>query len=391
MTSFTRRDISVRKLATGHELTIPVFEFKGTGNGQKAYFQASMHGAELQGNAVIFELIQYFTKNPPLGDVTLVPHANPYGMNHKSGEYTQGRFDPTTGDNWNRKYFDLIDSPLSRLKIDSFLQAQSESQMDWKSVRSQFKILLLDALKQHQITIKARGGGYGELLALQLQILASEADLVLDLHTASRSVPYVYSPEYALESAAKLGMKYILSIPRVFSGALDEAIFFPWWHLFDRIKKSKPGVDLPAQLDVEAFTLELGQDEAISKEEAKKTSYGIIQYLAHKWNLPASKASNPTSQASICELKNFRTVFTQAGGLVEFLAPVGEILKKGQPLARILNLDALRHAHDIKSAESLIILEEDCIPIVYNRTASLHEGMELAKVFVQSKIGTDRN
>ena len=50
------------------------------------------------------KVVYYFIENPPEGNVTIVPIANPYGLNCKLGEYTLGRFDPVTGDNWNSNY-----------------------------------------------------------------------------------------------------------------------------------------------------------------------------------------------------------------------------------------------------------------------------------------------
>ncbi|AHH47205.1 hypothetical protein X557_06480 [Francisella tularensis subsp. holarctica PHIT-FT049] len=41
--------------------------------------QASMHASELQGNAVMIELLEYFKKYQPKGDVYLIPQCNPIG------------------------------------------------------------------------------------------------------------------------------------------------------------------------------------------------------------------------------------------------------------------------------------------------------------------------
>jgi hypothetical protein len=52
------------------------------------YIQANMHGAEVQGNAVIFQLLELLKNIELKGSITLVPYANPVGCNHKNGEYT---------------------------------------------------------------------------------------------------------------------------------------------------------------------------------------------------------------------------------------------------------------------------------------------------------------
>ena len=69
---------------------------------------------------------------------------------------------------------------------------------------------------------------YHKKLALQLQALAVSADIVLDLHCDTLSVPHVYSPTYAMNSVVHLGIPFAIEIPHTFAGALDEAIFCPW-------------------------------------------------------------------------------------------------------------------------------------------------------------------
>ena len=63
MAAFTREDIKVRQLISGQDLEVPVFRFQGEGKGPDVYIQANIHGAEIQGNAAIYELLKYFQKN----------------------------------------------------------------------------------------------------------------------------------------------------------------------------------------------------------------------------------------------------------------------------------------------------------------------------------------
>ena len=96
----------VGEMASGAQLTVPVYRIKGKNSlAPTVYIQANMHGAEVQGNAVIFQLLEILKNSQVDGDITLVPYANPVGCNHKNGEYTLGRFDPITGVNWNRMYY----------------------------------------------------------------------------------------------------------------------------------------------------------------------------------------------------------------------------------------------------------------------------------------------
>ena len=106
MTNIFKKDLMhVGEMASGVKLTVPVYSYKPEAStAPNVYIQANMHGAEVQGNAVIFQLLELLKYCEIEANITLVPYANPIGCNHKNGEYTLGRFDPITGENWNRMY-----------------------------------------------------------------------------------------------------------------------------------------------------------------------------------------------------------------------------------------------------------------------------------------------
>ena len=59
MNVFTKEIMSVGEMASGAKLTVPVYALKSEENtGPNVYIQANMHGAEVQGNAVIFQLLE---------------------------------------------------------------------------------------------------------------------------------------------------------------------------------------------------------------------------------------------------------------------------------------------------------------------------------------------
>ena len=60
MTQFSKEVMHVGEMATGAALTVPVYRLKGQSDAPSVYIQANMHGAEVQGNAVIYELLKFF-------------------------------------------------------------------------------------------------------------------------------------------------------------------------------------------------------------------------------------------------------------------------------------------------------------------------------------------
>jgi len=91
MNVFKKRIMHVGEMASGAKLTVPVYSFLvknvvETVSAPSVYIQANMHGAEVQGNAVIFQLLELLKNIDINGDITLVPYANPVACNHKNGE-----------------------------------------------------------------------------------------------------------------------------------------------------------------------------------------------------------------------------------------------------------------------------------------------------------------
>ena len=87
MNEVKKEIMHVGEMASGAALTVPVYRLKGDPAAPSVYIQANMHCAEVQGNAVIFQLLELLKNTNINGDITLVPYANPVGCNHKNGEY----------------------------------------------------------------------------------------------------------------------------------------------------------------------------------------------------------------------------------------------------------------------------------------------------------------
>ena len=104
MLFLTKDYLVVAQNASGRNLNVPVYKFTSEVPGPNVYIQSSIHGAEVQGNAVLLHILQALQNANLKGQITLVPNCNPVGSNLKSGEYTLGRFDPVNGQNWNRAY-----------------------------------------------------------------------------------------------------------------------------------------------------------------------------------------------------------------------------------------------------------------------------------------------
>lgn len=353
----------VGQQATGTDITVPVIRFSGTGAGPSVYIQANIHGAEVQGNAVIHHLVELFKSHPPKGDVCLVPMANPLGINQKSGEFTLGRFDPITGENWNRQYH--FEASLIDQLVQTHLNAP---EAEVAAALRQAMAAQIDAKLASPYGVKS-----GQHLALRLQKMALQADIVLDLHTGPISARHLYVPSYAQERAHLFNIPLNIVIPSDFAGALDEASFSPWWQLSEAM--AAQGRALPVMVD--AFTLELGSQEYLNVASARNDALGIARYLQHQGVLGAFEFTLPQTTQYACTLENYRAIYSPCGGQIEYLAPLGVPASAEQVLARIWHFDALATSRQ-QSRE--LRLPEDVIPVLHFASASVRQGTELYKV-----------
>lgn len=359
--------IAVAQNASGRSLNVPIYRISDNQPGPSVYIQSSIHGAEVQGNVVIFHLLQALKNTAIKGEIVLVPNCNPVGTNIKAGEYTMGRFDPVNGTNWNRGYF------YDEAKVHTFADSVSEEQKQ-EDIKLKFRSLWADAIENK--LAQKWGLGLAQQLNLTLQRMAVQADIVLDLHNGPVSTRHVYIPEYAKDAAHQFSIPHCIFIPNVFAGALDEACFSPWWTL-QEILKDKFGKSL--DFGVQAFTLEMGSQEVIDFKEGEKDARSIMGFLACKGVLSQDEFRPQKMRRIGVSLSNYKTMFTDFGGMVEYVVKPGQEVQKGEVMARVLNID------DLDSSKAIYEVIAPCklIPILHFPSASVLSGTQLYKCFTE--------
>ncbi|KGJ91276.1 succinylglutamate desuccinylase/aspartoacylase family protein [Colwellia psychrerythraea] len=370
MNKFIKEIMPVGEMASGAKLTVPVYTFKTEhSSGPNVYIQANMHGAEVQGNAVIFQLLELLQHCDLKGDITLVPYANPVACNHKNGEYTLGRFDPITGVNWNRMYH------FDQSVIEPFAQQYLDASED--EIKNKFQEFLVTAIEK-KLEHNTWGITTGQRIAYQLQRLAHQADIVLDLHTGPISSKHLYCPEYVKESAKYFDIEHTIFIGNDFDGAMDEATFCPWWSLQQAYQAlGRNFIMGQGAFKRESFTVELGSQEQIDLDVAKQDALGILSYLQYQGVISNKKYQPQKMTRYACYLKDYKALYSPMGGMVDYLAEFGKPLAAGEPLARILRMDNYGDGEALHN----VSLEQEVIPILHFASASVNQGTELYKVF----------
>lgn len=362
--TLSKEYLVVAQNVSGRNLNVPIYTFTSTVPGPTVYIQSSIHGAEVQGNVVLYHLLQALKTAPLRGKIILVPNCNPVGSNLKSGEYTLGRFDPVNGQNWNRAYHydpSIVDEFANRIHPETNIE-------DIKAEYRQNLRAAIDRKLGHEW-----GLGLAECLNLKLQRMALAADIVLDLHNGPVSTRHIYVPEYAKASASYFNIPHVILIPNVFAGALDEATFCPWWSLSEKLQAKYP--ERIWDFGVEAFTMEMGSQEVIEFAAGANDARSILSYLSYKGCFTSVIAYPQEMTRYATYLKDYKIMYTQQGGMVEYVAKPGEIIAKGAVLAKMLNID------DLDNANATIEIHAPCdlIPILHFPSASVLGGTQLYK------------
>lgn len=373
---FEKIKYPVKELPSGDTLNINLFRITGERPGPHVHIQSSVHGAELQGNLVIFELMKHFSNNTLNGSITFIPVANPAAMNCKIGATTFGRFNPKTGNNWNRNYTDIFSqsSDLHQIDLDEFVAKNAN--LKWNEIKKLYKGEILNGLKKIEKSLYSRGHiSEDRFLNLQLQKIASSADIILDLHTGPHATRYIYSAIYQKESVKDFKFPHTLLIPNEYAGAMDEACFMPWIHLWNKMKEK----NLNYAQDVESYTIELGSEEIVQSDLAKDDAKRIIHFLSKK-GLCEFHEELPLTNQYYCLLEDYRTYYNNKGGLIEFLKAPGEKFSKGDPLFKVLNFNTLSKLEEIEQCITTQEALADGIVINHCTSSSQASGSEIYQV-----------
>jgi len=344
MNSYNVTKKPIQTLATGRSHSLNVHTITGDTTGPHVYIQASVHGSELQGNLVIRELINYAKTNILKGMITLVPMANPKASENKVSTFTQGRFHPETGDNWNRLYTDVS----SQIDFEKIFSKSSHYQELVTLFKSEIKASLNKLYNENS----SYGIKSEKILAYHLQDLASSADIVLDLHTGPVACEYLYTRSDHQELASDLGFPFVIQIPHEFDGAMDEASFMPWVVFEKECLKRNIAIDKP----FEAYTLELCSEEVIDSKLAALQADRIINFLKLR-GLFDGVTQTPCKHTHSASLESFKSYYSPRGGLIEFMKKPSEKVNAGDELYRLYDFsDNSLPFYSIKAENSGFII-----------------------------------
>lgn len=330
--------IPIQQLASGDRLSIQVYKFIGTQPGKKAYLQANLHGAEIVGNAVIHQLIEFLTTlddSQLVGEIWLVPVCNPLSTNQRTHYFSTGRYNTYDGKDWNRIFWDYEKECDD---LETF--AKSQINFDLSGIQKNYLTRIQSSFKTQLEKIQSPSSApLHESYRYQLQSLCLNANYVIDIHSSSnQAIEYLYCFSSREESAKAFLLDYGILMNEYDGDAFDEAFMKPWLAL----EKSLAELGRTIQFDIESWTLELGAGMQMNPDSVKKGIQGIKNYLVQKGilTLPGfpitSTASHPIAFVPKSQIKKY---YAPRGGMIQSRVQLGTAVKAGERLYQLVNFN----------------------------------------------------
>ena len=333
----------------GDQLQLVSLHFGEPGRGPKVAIQASLHADEVPGMLVAHHLRQRLleleAQGQLLGEVVLVPMANPLGLRQWGLRGFQGRFDMNSGENFNRRYADLCAPVVAAVRDKVGPDAQANVALVRQALREAVQALQPANALEH--------------LRQTLLGLAIDADAVLDLHCDGVAVMHLYTTPATWPQAEVLarciGARVALLAEHSGGEPFDEACSQVWVDMAEAL-----GPEVPLPPACMAATIELRGEMDVRHELAREDAEGILRFLRARGVLQADAQPLPELLCEPTPLAGSIPMVAPQGGMVVARREVGCQVQQGEPLIDVIDpltgqvstlcapVDGLFFAHDCK-------------------------------------------
>ncbi|MEJ6007113.1 succinylglutamate desuccinylase/aspartoacylase family protein [Paucibacter sp. AS339] len=322
--------------SAGTQRQLRSLHFGDASSGRKAYIQASLHADEVPPMLVAQHLIPALqgleAAGLIAGEIVLLPMANPVGLSQEMQGTLCGRFDLATGINFNRNYQHLTAALIPLL--EPVLGA--DPVQNTARVREACLSLLRARAALPELSEVER-------LKLTLQTLATDADLVLDLHCDTQAVMHVYvgTPlaEAARPLAQLLGAQALLVSLESGDYPFDETVSRSWWELAQHF-----GPERPIPLACFAATVELRGEQQVDEGLAQQDALALLQFLRLKGHIAEGPGLDlpplDLSATPLCEptpLEGAEPLVAPHSGVLLFFKAPGDEVCAGEQVAEVVD------------------------------------------------------
>lgn len=282
--------VNINSDTPGQEFSLRVLRFRGSGNGPAVYLQAALHAHEMPGMVALDRLIPLLdvaeNEGRLSGSITVVPHANPIGLAQVVFGETLGRFDLNSRVNYNR----------------SFPSDAAETMA---------------------------GRPAGERLKATLLELATQADIVLDLHCDDEGPIYLYVPERKIDDGLRLARA--MQAAFILTDSSDAPVSF------DLAVGARWSAERNAESTRFAATIELRGMLDVTPSFAEQDAAGLYRYLVYVGTIIDELSVISCLDPIVGDIDDAQLLSSPVGGAVLYDVAIGDKVTEGQRLATIVS------------------------------------------------------
>ncbi len=348
----------------GTTRTLLVHRYGDTGARPKAYLQASIHADETPAMLALHHLVRLLdqadAEGAILGEIVLVPFANPIGLNQALNGEHAGRYNLDGSGNFNRNWPDLY----------AGLPEQLAGSLTADPVHNTALV---------RAALAARLGGMAassEMTSLRLTLAgqAYDADLLLDVHCDNDALMHLFLlpahwPQGA-DLAAELGCHAVLLAEDSGGGSFDETFSTPWTRLAERFPEH------PIPTACLAGTVELRGQPDVSDALAERDAAALFRSLQRGGYLAGDPGPTPAPLCEATHLTATQSLRTRTAGILSYVADLGARVSKGDLVAYLIDPSA----EDPDAARSEIRAGTDGLVLSRRVNKYVFPGMAVAKI-----------
>lgn len=317
--------IDLPSSAPGNRRSLMVCRYGNPGARPKAYLHAGLHADEHPGLLALHELRRLLADTPAeaiLGEIVIVPVANPVGLAQHLNGYLVGRFSFDGSGNFNRGFAELGEAAADRLAG----RLQADAAHNVALIRQTLGELLDEQVHHAEL----------DVLRATLLRLAIDADLALDIHCDDQALLHLYASQHhrdiARELAADTGAAVLMLEDDPGGQPFDEAVAGPWWKLRQHL-----GDAHPIPLACFSTTLELRGQADVDGELARQDAAALYRFLQRRGVIAGDAGPLPDTDTVEVPLDGVDIPRAPLAGVVNYRKKLGEWVERGEVVAELVD------------------------------------------------------
>jgi uncharacterized protein len=305
---------------------IAIHRYGRAGQAPKIYIQAALHANELPAMLVAQHLIALLdaadARGAIAGEIVVVPVANPIGLGQVVDGVHLGRYELASGQNFNRGFFDHTEALAERVRP----RLGADADANIRVIRQEWRAL---------VGGQAPGS---ELASLRrhLMMQALDADIVLDLHSASEALMHLYIgaarwPDGA-DLSAELGSVATLLAADSGGEPFDEV----FGNIWAKLRKAL-GSDHPIPDAAMSATVECRGHADVSDELAAGDAQALLRFLMRRGAVAGDPGPLPSPRCEASPLDAVDILTAPVGGCLVYKVALGAQVRSGDIVAEIVD------------------------------------------------------